>query len=320
MAKPFSDTMERELNKSLAEMIAEDLQPFSIVEDRGFRRFCNKLQPRYCLPSRTHLRNKVTKNIYEETRGKVLSELENAKFVSLTTDAWTSRATENYVTVTAHFLDETWKLKTYVLETKEMGENHTADNLADCLLCVIKEWKLDSKETLYVTTDNAANIVKACKIAQLPHMPCFAHTLNLSVQKGLGVTAVSNALAHIRFVVKFFHTSTLGTASLHEAQVNMGLEKHKLVLDCPTRWNSTYEMVTVFKEQYSAIAVSMYNHRLAAADLRALRNHMDKIPEEDLTCLCDVLKPFYDATNLLSGEKYPTVGLVQSLKAMLLEK
>ena len=48
----------KKLDKSLLAMIAQDLQPLSIVENPGFKRFVNDLNPLYQLPSRkkTNLR------------------------------------------------------------------------------------------------------------------------------------------------------------------------------------------------------------------------------------------------------------------------
>lgn len=40
-------------------MIALDLQPFSIVEDRGFKAFTKALNPSYILPSRQTLSKKI---------------------------------------------------------------------------------------------------------------------------------------------------------------------------------------------------------------------------------------------------------------------
>uniref|UniRef100_A0A914M0T9 HAT C-terminal dimerisation domain-containing protein n=1 Tax=Meloidogyne incognita TaxID=6306 RepID=A0A914M0T9_MELIC len=47
------------INKFLMEMICVDLQPLSIVENIGFRRLVNELQPRYKIPSRSQ----VTRNL-----------------------------------------------------------------------------------------------------------------------------------------------------------------------------------------------------------------------------------------------------------------
>ena len=37
---------------------------------------------------------------------------------------------ESYMTVTAHFIDEDWKAKSLVLETKQIEEAHTGTNIA----------------------------------------------------------------------------------------------------------------------------------------------------------------------------------------------
>jgi len=45
-------------------MIAQDLQPLSVVEDSGFREFIKALDPRYTLPSRSQIRNKLLPGEY----------------------------------------------------------------------------------------------------------------------------------------------------------------------------------------------------------------------------------------------------------------
>lgn len=42
-------------------MICKDFQPFSVVEDDGFKNFIKLLDPRYNLPSRTTLRDNLLK-------------------------------------------------------------------------------------------------------------------------------------------------------------------------------------------------------------------------------------------------------------------
>jgi hypothetical protein len=53
------------INKAIMEMIALDIQPFSLVEDAGFVRLLKLLQPKYTIPSRTHFR--MLKNSYSFT-------------------------------------------------------------------------------------------------------------------------------------------------------------------------------------------------------------------------------------------------------------
>ena len=53
--------------------------------------------------------------------------------MALTTDIWTSMATETYMTVTAHYIDPNWKLQNFVLETLSFPERHTGVNIAQKL-------------------------------------------------------------------------------------------------------------------------------------------------------------------------------------------
>lgn len=45
--------------------------------------------------------------------------------VALTTDGWTSRATESFVTVTSTHVSNDWELKNYTLQTHTLPESHT---------------------------------------------------------------------------------------------------------------------------------------------------------------------------------------------------
>ena len=44
---------------------------------------------------------------------------------------------------------------------------------------------------VYITTDNAKNISKAVEESKFSHIRCFAHSVNLAVQKGLKVSHIS---------------------------------------------------------------------------------------------------------------------------------
>ena len=64
--KPFPSNhpCAKELTYCLAEMIAINLQPFSIVEDVSFCRLMAELEPRYSLPSRRYLSDVVVPEIH----------------------------------------------------------------------------------------------------------------------------------------------------------------------------------------------------------------------------------------------------------------
>lgn len=86
--------------------IAKGLQPFSVIGDVGFWHLIKVLDPNYTLPSRTSFSTEVIPDLYEKTRNNIKNELAKAQSLALTTDSWTSRATESYVTVIVHYMSD----------------------------------------------------------------------------------------------------------------------------------------------------------------------------------------------------------------------
>ena len=52
-----------------------------------------------------------------------------ADFVAITADIWTSVATDSNLTVTAHYLNEEWEMKSMVSGTLPLSESCTVINL-----------------------------------------------------------------------------------------------------------------------------------------------------------------------------------------------
>ena len=55
--------------------------------------------------------------------------MESVESVCLTTDSWTSVTTENYLAVTAPFLNQDFQLESCLLDYFKFGERHTQKNL-----------------------------------------------------------------------------------------------------------------------------------------------------------------------------------------------
>lgn len=103
------------LTDSILNMIVKDMRPLSIVDGQGFREMINTFYPGYTLPSRSHF-TKLMEKKYEENLERLKASLKNVKSkIALTTDAWTSIATEAYLGVTCHFINEDWELTSYNL-------------------------------------------------------------------------------------------------------------------------------------------------------------------------------------------------------------
>ena len=72
---------------------------------------------------------------------------------------------------------------------------------------------------------------------------------------------MSRVLGRARKLVEHFHKSTLATNSLREKQVCLELPQHVLVMECKTRWSSTYHMLERVQEQQAAICAVLAENR-----------------------------------------------------------
>ncbi|GAA6093680.1 E3 SUMO-protein ligase ZBED1-like, partial [Tachysurus ichikawai] len=95
-----------------------------------------------------------------------------------------------YVTLTAHHITDDWYLSSHVPQTRAFDESHTGANLAELLRGVAIEWNLTDKDPALVT-DNASNMVIAAQLTGFLHIKCYAHTLNLALQRALKLPAVA---------------------------------------------------------------------------------------------------------------------------------
>lgn len=230
---------QNKIDEKLAILIAQDFQPFSIVEDSGFRGYAQALNPSYVPPSRKTLSKKILPRLYEREYSALKERVKKATEVCLTTDCWTARTTTSFMSVTCHFIED-YKMVACLLDCFEFSDRHTSENLADELKRVVNEWDIESKVVCCVT-DNAANITKAIRLLKWTHHPCLAHTINLVVRDALKVVKLT--IDKVKVIVEYFHKSTTATEKLKSTQHQMNIPEQRLKQDCITRWNSTFYML-----------------------------------------------------------------------------
>ena len=97
---------------------------------------------------------------------------------ALTTDIWSSCAMHSYMGVTIHFIDGNFCLRSYLLDVKELLDNHTGE---EHLYEIMNDWHLSSTNWSGMTMDNGSNMLKAVSTLHWCHMPYFSHILQLAV-------------------------------------------------------------------------------------------------------------------------------------------
>lgn len=211
VTKPMAPHQKNKVDEALITMIAKDFQPFSIVEDEGFREYTAALDPSYALPSRYTLSKKMLPSLYERVRGELKESIQNASAVCLTTDCWTSRTTTSYMSVTCHYIED-FNMKSSLLDCFILTERHTSEQLAFKLNQVAEDWKIKDKVVACVT-DNAQNIKKAVKeVLKWNHVSCFTHTLNLVVRHALDHSPdILAIIKKVKAMVEYIRRSTVAS-------------------------------------------------------------------------------------------------------------
>ncbi|XP_064468535.1 E3 SUMO-protein ligase ZBED1-like [Ornithodoros turicata] len=303
-------------------MIALDLQPYSIVQDRGFQELLAEAVPHYEPPSRTTLSWTLIPRLYHETRSKVQAELDAAlgdgvESMSFTSDMWTSQANDSYISLTCHFTDANFTVKRYSLDTSLFSGRHTAAQIAEVLDNLVQSWNIpDDEFPVYIVTDNARNFRAAARELPWIERPCFAHSLQLAIQTVKEQTPVLGTLLRkARAIVGHYKHSPQAQERLDNYQKKTWNTPLHLIQDVETRWNSEYNMLSTLLELRGPVTVDMANSEcivdcFTGAEWRLAADYVQ------------VLKPLAQATTEAEGEKYPTLScqvptlycIIQSLR------
>lgn len=294
-------------------MIVQDMQPLSVVENEGFRSLITRLDPRYEIVSRSHLTNVLLPDRYKDEKEKLIHELSTIDYVAATTDHWTSRANDSYATMTAHYITDQWVLKSPVLFTRAEGRRQTAVILSEEMSSALEEFEIKEKVTAIVT-DNAPNATKSVKLLEKGQINCFAHTLNLTVTDGIKRDEpTKRVVKKVKDIVTFFHSSTVATKALKDSHKATGTTFYKLKQEVETRWNSKFTMMESYVQQHDQITTVL-----------VLKGKMDSvISNEELGKCKDImatLGPFYLATTEMSGEKMTSISKVIPIVNLLRKK
>ncbi|KAJ8364707.1 hypothetical protein SKAU_G00135380 [Synaphobranchus kaupii] len=172
--RPVTDKRRQQITDLLVNFVVKDIRPLSALSGGGFRDIINFFEPGYTIPSHATLWKTLTHQ-YSTVRANIAKEMKD-KSVSLTTDLWTSCTMDPYITVTAHYITDSWELKSRVLRTTIMPERHTAVNIAQRLKETIEEWGLNVFCTIH---DNASSMNLAMEI--------LAHCALKKRQEQLGI-------------------------------------------------------------------------------------------------------------------------------------
>ncbi|KAL7868960.1 hypothetical protein SRHO_G00103440 [Serrasalmus rhombeus] len=193
--------------------------------------------------------------MYEKCKAQVETELSQVDCYAATTDMWSSRTTDPYISLTVHFITEDFQLKSRCLQTTFFPEDHTSENIATGLREAVAAWGLDAGRQVCITTDDAANMVKAPALNKWTRLQCFGHRLHLAVENAVKNERINRATGVCKKLVCHFSHSWKARVALEKAQKELNLPSHSLISECQTRWGSRQMMMSRILEQQKALTL-----------------------------------------------------------------
>jgi hypothetical protein len=336
------------IREAIENFVLTEAEAFTLIESESFLtllKLCLKCKrDNVFIPKADALRNGIVKRV-----NKMKVDLKSAiaigsSAVHLCLDMWTSPNMYSFLAVTAHYVDSEWKLVERLLLFQDTTD-HSGAGMAEIVNKCLQEFDIQDRLKC-ITMDNASNndtlashledlLSKSNSEiiwdSQMSRIRCFAHIINLAVKaflKALGDEEIildtetlesssytntpSSLLKRLRFVIRKLRSSPeqrkkfLGQCELANVQQLI------LILDVPTRWNSTYYMIK------RAIEVREGFHNWIGTNPEIGKTKMASYQLEPhewdlLQTVQSVLEKFELATKLISGTKYPTLALVMPL-------
>jgi hypothetical protein len=182
--KPAARPQSIDLDRALVDMVTDGL-PLRIVEQPGFRKFVSLSAPEYDLPSRRTLVRRINAE-YDDRFHELRERLHRHNtFFSITSDLWASRRQHSFLSVTLFYIYES-DIYHYNLCTKLVSGSHTGELISSEIHSTLCDFSIESR-LYHATTDNAANIRKACRLLNVSQSGCTAHLLHLVVINGCGL-------------------------------------------------------------------------------------------------------------------------------------
>ncbi|XP_077234500.1 zinc finger BED domain-containing protein RICESLEEPER 2-like [Tasmannia lanceolata] len=303
--------------QELAKMIILHQYPFHMVEDIGFVKFVKSLQPQFKMVTCNNIMGDCLA-IFQKEKQKLEEFLKNVPGkISLTSNMWTFNQNVGYMSLTAHFIDNDWKLHKRILNFKIFTMDpsiHLENALTHSISMSLLDWNIKEKLST-ITLDNFCNSDTVIEIlqenfpeknmlplnGQLFCMSCCENILNTIARDELD--EIGETIHKVRESVKYVKASHAQQQEFDEIaqQVRVSTKK-SLCLDTQSKWNSTYLMLEAaleFREAFCRLETCDHNYKGAPSV-----DDWNKVE-----AICMFLKAFYDSKKIFLETEFPASNL-----------
>ncbi|XP_004700682.1 zinc finger BED domain-containing protein 4 [Echinops telfairi] len=324
-----SHPVARKITGLIAEMMALDLQPYSVVDSVGFTRLLGYLKPQYSLPSPSYFSRSAIPGMYDSVKQVILSHLKDAEsgVVHFTSGIWMSNQTREYLTLTAHWVTFTPSARPHpqdhhcsaLLDVSQIDCDYGGNSIRKQLEYWWEAWVTSMGLQVGITVTDNASIGKTLSDGEHPSVQCFSHIVSLIVNEAIkSQRMVQNLLSIARKLCERVHRSPKAKEKLAELQREYGLPQHHLIQDVPSKWSTSLLMLDRLIEQKRAV-----NKVSVECNFREL---LSCDQWEVMQSVCHALKPFDAASREMSthvsalSQVIPMIHILNRKVEMLFEE
>jgi len=288
--------------------------------------------------SRYELKNIYFPSMLDVTKHQLISTLREVDAINITCDGWSDISGEKYLVVTCHWISNNWKKYDVLLGINHFQTGMTSRAMTQNINDLTAE--LAGNCMIFnVATDGAANVRKTARtLVGHDAIHCFDHQLHLIVTSV--IDKYSGLFIEVREYIKSVRNCSKLRNLLRASQTRSILARHDdddleddlddlpttpqvvssstsssehppralmLLLDVPTRWNSTYTMINRFCKLLPVLKALEMSRQ---ADWNILLPLEGKL--QTIEVLRVALQPFNDVTKISQSLKFGTLGFVPS--------
>ncbi|XP_065668088.1 uncharacterized protein LOC136088319 [Hydra vulgaris] len=253
--------------------------------------------PKLSLHHRTTYSKKLSIRSREVQAGmkSIITEITpNLKSAAFTSDLWTSRAQDSYISRTCHAI------------VQQFPGRHTGILIEEKLDSFLEELNLPADLPIYCVNNQARNMKLAVKLSKrLDQYLCNNHILQCAVRDSFGMTAgMDDALQTCKDLASLTHQSTVAAELLESESDAQGINFRQLCQSVDTRWNSELDCMASVLHLKSAIISLCANEDIFSSKTISASQW------KSIEGAVETSAPLKEATETWSVESIPTVNTV----------
>jgi hypothetical protein len=121
----------KELTMGMTKLICSQLLPFHLIDSEEWKHFMSLAAPKYRVVSSSYVKNNALPELYANIRKKIESLIATtARSINICVDGWSSLTHVQSISIIIQWLTKNFKMHSYMLSTRSLQSEHSADNIA----------------------------------------------------------------------------------------------------------------------------------------------------------------------------------------------